>query len=1156
MLIRAAALLFAAFTTASAGLLYKNSRTAHLPVHAEKTQTNISFDTVDRRPPGSVIDSLIAAASYAAAESAAVETLQEMQLKYGTEDARLVPLLLEAGIVRYELGRYTEAEELFQRALKIESNRGIKGRPRVLTALRYLALVQTAIGELPAAEKSAKRCIELSRELHGEENAHCAGDLSITAKIRITQDRLGEAADLLDTAISLIEEQWGPGHEDLAELLLDRGKILNSLGRHNEALPLFKRSLSIKTGRWGPDHPETTGPLLGIASIHNKKGEFARAEALYGRCLDILEHASGPAHPLAAEAASDFSVCLANLDKYDEAEEILRRHLEATVASYGERNSRASDLMLNLAKMLAVLGRQVESTRLYRRAASIIEEVHGPNHTRSAAALSGLAHTKLRSGNYHEAEPLYRRSIQIIEQSHGSPHPDLIHYRCQLGMCLLHSRRYDEAHESIERGIAEASEIYGAESYQVALEERHLGLLLSRQGRTQEAYPVLKRSLATLEKYFGPDHNCLSKCLKGLAQASFGLDLFNEAHIYISRAVSLHERAAGRDQLELTHLLGIKTAVEINLQMWDAAVATSLRSAENALAEVEDIYQATSTNEALFYVSTCYGSIYGLINAAVANPDLSDSTLARIFSLVVRTQGHVLDWLAERQEFLDLSSDTCRVAQLRTDFADATQRLADLLIRGPGDNEETYSEELATARRNQENAERALSSATGRLRPADGPRRSGRRISADMLADALNPGATLIQFIRYYKRVEVISNRVVWVPNNRRYGAFRLKKNGASSWDLEFVDLGRDAPMDSLIFAYRRAIDEMEPGRRPTAREETEYRSIASQLYERIWEPLMPVTDEMDTIGTVSDSPAMVFLVPDSWLHVLDFNTLLAPTGELVIERWKLHRLSSGDDLLRPRRKHTHGTGLLTVGNPSYATHDFRQGSEENQAETRSSHTLCAEAYRRPEPLPGAERETRAVAELFSVATGEPVTVLLGPEATEGAVKRLLNGKRAAHFATHGFYCEESKKTDRATSERITDPLLMSGLVLASVPEENDGLLTAQEVIGLDLSVLDWVVLSACSSGLGRLIRGEGLFGLQRAFEIAGAGTVVMTLWRIDDTGMQELMEQIYRHRLGGSPTVDAIRQAQLERLRDKRRRLNRIHPILWAGIIAQGDWR
>jgi len=207
-------------------------------------------------------------------------------------------------------------------------------------------------------------------------------------------------------------------------------------------------------------------------------------------------------------------------------------------------------------------------------------------------------------------------------------------------------------------------------------------------------------------------------------------------------------------------------------------------------------------------------------------------------------------------------------------------------------------------------------------------------------------------------------------------------------------------------------------------------------------------------------------------------------------------------------------------------------------------------------PLPDAEIEATSVAELFEKGTGESAIVLTGSQATETRVKHEMATKRIVHLATHGIVCDEGETRRCLGKENLFDPLLMSGLVFAPVAGKDDGILTAREVTCLNLRSVEWAVLSACSSGLGKVVWGEGMFGLRRAFEIAGARTVVMALWRLDDTGTRRLMEEIYERRIAGAPTVDAIRGAQLDRIEEVRRRLNRFHPALWGGIVAEGDWR
>ena len=141
--------------------------------------------------------------------------------------------------------------------------------------------------------------------------------------------------------------------------------------------------------------------------------------------------------------------------------------------------------------------------------------------------------------------------------------------------------------------------------------------------------------------------------------------------------------------------------------------------------------------------------------------------------------------------------------------------------------------------------------------------------------------------------------------------------------------------------------------------------------------------------------------------------------------------------------------------------------------------------------------------------------------------------------------------------------LLLSGLALAGAnlrattkPNEEDGILTAQEVASLDLSSVEWVVLSACDTGLGRMQAGEGVLGLRRAFQIAGAATVIMSLWEVEDRAARQWMNALYAARLKGhAGTADAVRQAGLTVLRERRAQARSTHPYYWAAFVAAGDW-
>jgi CHAT domain-containing protein len=211
--------------------------------------------------------------------------------------------------------------------------------------------------------------------------------------------------------------------------------------------------------------------------------------------------------------------------------------------------------------------------------------------------------------------------------------------------------------------------------------------------------------------------------------------------------------------------------------------------------------------------------------------------------------------------------------------------------------------------------------------------------------------------------------------------------------------------------------------------------------------------------------------------------------------------------------------------------------------------------------LPGTRREGERIAALLGV---EPVLdrVLDQP-------LRAIRSPRIVHLATHGFFLDDQPHEpgpgwrdpgaiDRLTGARFENPMLRSGLLLAGfntwrnggdVPTEaEDGMLTAEDVTGMDLLDTELVVLSACETGLGQVHVGEGVFGLRRAFAVAGARTLVMSLWKVPDEQTQELMVDFYSRILAGEGRAEALRQAQ------QALRLKHPDPYFWGAFICQGD--
>jgi CHAT domain-containing protein len=251
-------------------------------------------------------------------------------------------------------------------------------------------------------------------------------------------------------------------------------------------------------------------------------------------------------------------------------------------------------------------------------------------------------------------------------------------------------------------------------------------------------------------------------------------------------------------------------------------------------------------------------------------------------------------------------------------------------------------------------------------------------------------------------------------------------------------------------------------------------------------------------------------------------------------------------------------------------------------------------------PLAGTRREITLVRDHFTAAYPDgPVTTLRGSEATEQAFRKSLTRPRFVHLATHGFFLPPEMATRNSgnvdnqnywssTPQGLSriHPGLLSGITFAGAnrqptPDRDDGILTAVEAQQLDLAGTDLVVLSACETALGTSTHGEGLMGLQRAFQIAGARSLASSLWQVDDDATAALMNEFYLNLWERKlPKLDALRQAQLAILRRydpgrlQQGRVQeveaknvrpkpgspatpprRAHPYFWAGFTLSGDW-
>jgi CHAT domain-containing protein len=965
--------------------------------------------------------------------------------------------------------------------------------------------VWLAAGRYRDAERAASAAVEEAEHAPGPDSVRVAEALArlLRARLRLARDGPEEHA-LAARVVAIRTRAHGARDPRVAAALNLHAALLWTSGRLDEARSTAERALALLEAAGRPDEEERARGLQVLANVEHDLGNHEDAATRWTEIHALRERLHGAESPEAAQALHSLGIATFRAGRHLDAMRIHRRALAIRERVLGPDHPDVAWTLINLANVHYDLGDYAEVIRLDRRALAIHERAVGPDHPNVALALNNLANAMERAGDPAGAVPLHERALAIRERARGPWHRDVAQSLNNLALALTGCGQIDRARALYERSIAIRDSALGPGSAEAARSRLRLGFLHLGAGAPELAERVLREAHQANLRELGPAHPASADAAITLACALLRL---------------------GRD---------------------DEGLDLALEAERATLAHLRTTAQGLDEALALTYAATRSSGLEVALTCAAAAPD-DTARAGRVWDALARSRSVVLDEMIARRRWAGAAADT--LARRRwAKVADARDRLARLALEGPA-TDSAAAARLDRAMQAKRDAERALAEHSLAFRAELSEATAG----LGEIRAALPRDAALLAFAWYGRLPR--GAEADTVPSVL---ALVLPPGGTAP---RAVPLGPAAAIDRAAQAW------LETLRRPPdalrrARDERACAEAGRRLRERVWDPVAPLLA----------GAARVFVVPEAALLVAPLAALPGRNGDPLLESAPLlHLVATERDLAAPRAAQPAGHGLLAVGGPAFDERGAAAAGLGPRASADPCAILTGAGF---EPLPGAAAEAAAVARVWDAtpAGGGPAErarLMTGAEARERALRDRAAGRRALHVAAHGFFLPErcpiggdASAAGAASARR--QPLLRAGLALAGANQRSaareaadDGILTAEEIASLDLGSLDWVVLSACDTGLGELDINEGVLGLRRAFRAAGARALVMSLWRVDDAAAGEWMRALYEARFRrGLDGASAARAAAREVLRARRADGRSAHPYFWAGFAFEGDDR
>jgi CHAT domain-containing protein/tetratricopeptide (TPR) repeat protein len=910
-----------------------------------------------------------------------------------------------------------------------------------------------------------------------------------------------EAKEWLEKAIELLTELFGEEHASHGTLQNDLGILYFRNDEFNEAGKCLNKALE-HTERSEGKYNTTSYyiRLNNIAGMYWQLGQYADAKDKFEEALEILAVIlKGNLNADYAKVLNNYGNVLRFMGDYENALTALLEAVEVARANMDAKDAELGLLLNNLAEVYENLGQYEKSLPLFLESIENAENSVGKKHQYYVLRANNLGFLYMRLKRYEEAIVLFQEAAEMSEAAMGKANQEYVKCIHNLGAAYLRIGTESEADSLYRTALFTISEKLGEKHPYYANFQLSLANLYKDKKEYELADSLYKEALNTKIRTLGKIHPKTARALQDMAA------LNRERKLY-SKADSLFYEAAVIQQ----EILG--------------------NAARHLPEEMLHKYASTFSD----WLNTLYSYCHNRVNVGYISQAAYDASLFH--------KGFVLHNVRLIRKVVEKDSAT---------FAQYEKyQVYSHLLSQEEKKPAALQQKVLGYREEMEKLERLLTL------EAAGFSETARQVVWQEVQSALRPGAAAVEFVhyRYMTPKETYSTM---------YAALVLLPGAAAPAfiplceERELMALVQDggAGMEDIAnVVYRGATGIVIPDEGPQPEK---------RLYGLLWQPLEELLQGMQT----------VYYAPSGLLHRINLSAIQTPEAGILGKRHHLIALGSTRQLVPEAniRPETYGQEIALFGGihfeadttltpPPIDSMDIFAGLVLRGAPIDSTHRQSAWGY-----LTGTAQEVQNIQARLE-RQGLPVRLYSGHEASEEAFKQLGEvgrlSPRVLHLATHGFFSPDPKAISRNMDGEPVfkwsdNPMIRSGLVLAGgnhawrhgsplYPGMEDGILTAQEISQMNLRNTELVVLSACETGLGDIEGNEGVYGLQRAFKIAGAQYLIMSLWKVPDAETAQFMEAFYGHWLEeGWSIPDAFRMTQ-EELRERYKE----EPYRWAGFV------